>query len=218
MEISREYLYDVVGLVYWWNPTLGEFTTLYNFRAEEGDEWEIKVGEESLTMHVDEVLDYEYEGQIYRMLRVSDENDIFSGDIICEIGHMTSFFPERLMTRGKGYQVEGIRCFWQFGQLVFKQGDMGCDEVHSGHYWAVDEQPDDAAFGVYPNPTHGVLFVETRHGTSLPDETYRIINLMGQTLQSGTITAETQQIDVSNLPQGMYFISVGDTTRKFVVQ
>ena len=217
-ETSREYLYEEDGVVYWWNPTLGEFTTLYNFRAEEGDEWEIKVGEESLTMHVDEVLDYEYEGQIYRMLRVSDPEDLFSGDIICEIGHMTSFFPERLMTRGKGYQVEGIRCFWQFGQLVFKQGDMGCDEVHSGHYWVVDEQPDDATFGVYPNPTDGTLFVHTVHAPSLPDQTYRITNLMGQTVQTGSLNAETQQIDVSALPQGMYFISVGEGTRKFVVR
>ncbi len=217
-EASREYLYEEEGVVYWWNPTQGEFTTLYNFRAEEGDEWEIKVGEESLTMHVDEVLDYEYEGQVYRMLRVSDPEDLFSGDIICEIGHMTSFFPERLMTRGKDYQVEGIRCFWQFGQLVFKQGDMGCEEVHSGHYWAVDEQPDDAAFSVYPNPTNGVLFVETRHGTSLPTQTYRIANLMGQTVLTGNLNTETQQIDVSNLSQGMYFISVGDVIQKFVVR
>ncbi len=217
-ETSREYLYEEDGVVYWWNPTLGEFTTLYNFRAEEGDEWEIKVGEESLTMHVDEVLDYEYEGQIYRMLRVSDPEDLFSGDIICEIGHMTSFFPERLMTRGKDYQVEGIRCFWQFGQLVFKQGDMGCDEVHSGHYWAVDEQPDDAAFGVYPNPTDGVLVVETVCTPSLPTRTYRITNLMGQTVLTGSLTAESQQIDVSGLPQGMYFISVGDVIQKFVVR
>jgi hypothetical protein len=70
---------------------------------------------------------------------------------------------------------------------------------------------------VYPNPTDGVLFVQTLRATSLPNQTYRIINLMGQTLQSGTFTAETQQIDVSNLPEGMYFISVGDVTRKFVV-
>ena len=40
---------------------------------------------------------------------------------------------------------------------------------------------------------------------------------MGQTLKIGNITAETQQIDVTNLPQGMYFISVGDATRKFIV-
>ena len=57
---------------------------------------------------MDEVLDYEYEGQIYRMLRVSDADELFSGDIICEIGHLTSFFPERLMNRDKNYSVEGV--------------------------------------------------------------------------------------------------------------
>jgi hypothetical protein len=40
---------------------------------------------------------------------------------------------------------------------------------------------------------------------------------MGQTVLSGNITAETQQIDVSGLPEGMYFISIGSETRKFVV-
>ena len=53
---------------------------------------------------------------------------------------------------------------------------------------------------------------------SLPTQTYRITNLMGQTVFTGSLTAETQQIDVSALPQGMYFISVGDNTRKFVVK
>jgi hypothetical protein len=41
---------------------------------------------------------------------------------------------------------------------------------------------------------------------------------MGQTLLKGQITAETQRIDVTTLPKGMYFITVGDTTRKFVVR
>jgi hypothetical protein len=63
------------------------------------------------------------------------------------------------------------------------------------------------------------LFVETRHGTSLPDQTaYRITNQMGQTLLQGSINAENQQIDIANLPTGMYFISVGEQTVKFVVR
>jgi hypothetical protein len=41
---------------------------------------------------------------------------------------------------------------------------------------------------------------------------------MGQTLMTGSITAETMQIDVSNLPEGMYFITVEETTRKFVIR
>ena len=46
---------------------------------------------------------------------------------------------------------------------------------------------------------------------------YRIGNMMGQTVLSGNINVENQQIDMSNLPKGMYFISVGEGTRKFVV-
>ena len=73
-------------------------------------------------------------------------------------------------------------------------------------------------FVVYPNPANNVLFVETRRATSLPDQSYRITNLMGQTVLQGQFSAETLQIDMSILPQGLYFISVGEQTIKFVVQ
>ena len=74
------------------------------------------------------------------------------------------------------------------------------------------------AFRVYPNPANGILFVETRRATSLPEETYRIVNPIGQTVMEGQITMEKQQIDVRNLPKGVYFITIGGATRKFVVE
>ena len=74
------------------------------------------------------------------------------------------------------------------------------------------------SFAVYPNPTHGTLFVETVCTPSLPAETYRITNTMGQIIMTGQIVGETQQIDVSNLPQGMYFIAIDGVTRKFIVE
>jgi len=120
------------------------------------------------------------------------------------------------MTRGKNFRVEGIRCYWREGNLVFKYGNKDCDEVYAELHNGLDESTENQ-FDIYPNPTNGVLVVETRRATSLQNQTYRITNLMGQTLMTGTITAETQQIDVSALPEGMYFISVGDMTRKFVV-
>ena len=216
-EITHEYLYEENGIVYWWNKTLEEFTILYDLNANEGDEWEIKVGTESITMHVDAVENYEYEGQPYRMLHVSDSADVFSGNIIRGIGHLTSFFPERLMTRNRGYRVEGLRCYWVDGGLVFKPNRVDCDAIYSSLH-DVDEQIE-TTFAVYPNPTNGVLFVQTLGATSLPTEQeYRITNLMGQTLMQGHITAETQQIDVESLPEGMYLINVGDTTQKFVVK
>ena len=227
-EVTREYIYegrDTKGdKVYWWNNDLQRFTVLYDLGAQPGDSWVIEVGTESLTMHVDAVEQYEYEGRIYRMLRVSDDQDLFSGTIVCGIGHLTSFFPERLMNRGKAYRVEGIRCYWRDGELVFKYGDRDCDEVYEQYHFGVEEDgpstpsTGSGTFTVYPNPTHSVLFVETVCTPSLPSQTYRITNMMGQTLMTGQIIAETQQIDVSGLPQGMYFITMGEVTRKFVVR
>ena len=221
-EVTREYLYEEDGVVYWWNKDMEEFTPLYDFGAEAGDEWEIKVGLESITMHVDTVEYQEYEGCLYKMLIVSDENDLFNGTIVCGIGHLTSFFPEKLMNRGKNFRVDGMRCYWRNGELVFKYGDRDCDEVYEEWHNGIEEDGPSTGSGtltVYPNPTHGVLVVETRRATSLPAANeYHITNLMGQTVQTGSLNAETQQIDVSSLPQGMYFISVEKKKKKFVVR
>ena len=219
-EVTREYIYEDFGKVYWWNESMQDFTMLYNLGAQIGDEWAIRVGEQSITMHVDTVEQYEYEGQTYRMLTVSDADDLYSGRIVSGIGHLTSFFPEKLMTRGKNYRVEGIRCYWRNGELVFKYGDRDCDEVYEEWHNGIEEDgpsTGSGTFTIYPNPTNGVLVVETCHGASLPDPTCRITNLLGQTMMSGSITAETQQIDVTNLPEGMYFITFAGVTRKFVV-
>ena len=220
-EVTREFVYEENNVVYWWNPTLQEFTVLYDLGAQPGDSWVIKVGMESLTMHVDAVDQYEYEGRVFKMMQVSDVDDLFSGTIVCGIGHLTSFFPERLMNRGKNYRVEGIRCYWRNGELVFKYGDRDCDEVYEELHNGIEEDgpsTGSGTFAVYPNPTHGILVVETQNFASLQDPTYRITNLLGQTMMTGSITAETQRIDISKLSQGLYFITVCGETRKFLAR
>ena len=80
---------------------------------------------------------------------------------------------------------------------------------------AIRETTADNGFKIYPNPTHGVITIETRHATSL---SYRISNMLGQTLMTGTIHGESQQVDVSRLPAGLYFITLGEVTKKVVVR
>ena len=70
---------------------------------------------------------------------------------------------------------------------------------------------------VYPNPTNGILFVETCHGASLQAETeYIITNVTGQTLLSGRITNEIQQIDVTGLAEGMYFVRIQNNSKTII--
>ena len=221
-EVTHEYVFELNGKLYWWNKRTHSFTVLYDYEAEVGDSWDIMVGiEPPLTMTVDAVDYVEYEGRTYRVMHVSDPDDLFSGDIVCGIGHLTSFFPERLMRNADGFRVEGLRCYWIEDELVFNpDGEEECDAIYSDLHGIEEDglSTDSKALTVYPNPTNGVLFVETHGRASLSDQVYRITNLMGQTLKIGSITAETMQIDVSNLPEGMYFITVGETTRKFVVR
>lgn len=210
--VTHEYVYERDSVVYWWNKELQEFTTLYDLTADVGDEWVINVGAESLVMHVDAVSDYEYDGRTLKMLSVSDENDLFSGDIVCGIGHLTSFFPERLMNRGRGYRVEGIRCYWQDGELVFKLGEKDCDEVYQEYHNQGVDETETSGFRIYPNPANDVIVVETPEGATLQE--YRITNLLGQTMLTGT----SQTINVSSLPSGMYFLTLGTQTLKFTKQ
>ena len=72
-------------------------------------------------------------------------------------------------------------------------------------------------FDIYPNPVKGnTLFVKM---VDHSDASYRIINMIGQTIKSGNITKE---IDVNDLKTGMYFIEVNDgeetITKKFIKQ
>ena len=78
-----------------------------------------------------------------------------------------------------------------------------------GHL-AVDEHAV-GGMELFPNPTHDALHIETINATSAKD--YRITNALGQTLMTG---AFSHDIDVSALPNGLYFISVGEQIGKFV--
>ncbi len=222
-EVTHEYILEQNNIVYWWNKDLEEFTTLYDYNAEPGDEWEIKVGMESIIVHVDSVGVFEYQGDTRKIMHISDAGNIFNGDIVVGYGHMTSFFPEKLMHRDARFRVDGLRCYWVGDALLYHNGEEDCDAIYSELHGLEEDGPSTGSgtagtLVVYPNPANNILFVQTLRATSLPAEIYRITNLMGQTLLQGTLAAETQQIDISSLPAGMYFINVNEQTVKFVVK
>ena len=105
-------------------------------------------------------------------------------------------------------------------QFQIKNCDAINDACVSEWSQGIDEPINDAMFAVYPNPASGVVFVrlpQCDSPTTVQTE-YRITNLMGQTLLQGSIIADCQQINIESLPTGLYFISVGETTLKFVVK
>jgi len=74
-------------------------------------------------------------------------------------------------------------------------------------------------FRVFPNPAQDRITVWLPPCDSPTVESeYRITNLLGQTLMTGTFSAEVLQLDVSHLSTGMYFITVGNQTQKLEVK
>ena len=124
------------------------------------------------------------------------------------------------MRNADGFRVEGLRCYWVEDELVFNlDGEEECDAIYSDLHGIEEDGPSTGTgtFAVYPNPTNGILTVH-HSAFRIHHSEFQIANLMGQTVLSGNITAETQQINVSSLPQGMYFITFAGETRKFVVR
>ena len=78
----------------------------------------------------------------------------------------------------------------------------------------MDETTDNQNISVYPNPTDGIVFVQTVCTPSLP---YRIIvcNLLGQTLQETTAQGNAT-LDLSGFGQGIYLVRIATENGVFV--
>ncbi|MBQ2189185.1 MAG: leucine-rich repeat domain-containing protein [Bacteroidales bacterium] len=213
VEQTKEYIYIENNVVYWWNKVLEEFTVLYDFGAQLGDYWEIKVGHTSLVMHVDKVGLTEYNGHIYKTLEVSDYDELYTGTIVCTVGHLTSFFPELPEDKGD-YEVNSLRCYWNNDDLLYKEGDVDCDYIYHNYHFGVDEN-EAPAFTIYPNPaTDAVTIdcdpVEMQFITSQIE----LMDIRGQMID---IRVKDNQIDVSNLQNGIYFIKIGNDIVKLII-
>lgn len=69
----------------------------------------------------------------------------------------------------------------------------------------VDEISQTADFTIYPNPVTSILFVNQDFPANL---TYSIVNIAGQESQKGIIRNYENQINVSSLPEGIYFLKL----------
>jgi Zn-dependent metalloprotease len=67
-------------------------------------------------------------------------------------------------------------------------------------------------FLIYPNPTSSMLNVRLLEATG--EETYRVVNTLGQVVMQGKLV---QELNVSNLPAGVYIIEI-DEGEETVVQ
>jgi len=90
-----------------------------------------------------------------------------------------------------GYNATGCFGVWEV--------EAGCDTLSAGDLKSSDP------LSIYPNPTTGIITIEANHKAC-----FTILNLNGQELLKQTITEPKTQIDIGNLPCGIYIVRIMD--------
>lgn len=85
---------------------------------------------------------------------------------------------------------------------------------------AADPATEAAVLNVYPNPSNGLLNLEIARGSTI--SMVQVFNVSGRLMQQASGTGNTQQINISDYPSGMYIIRVlqedGQTSQVRVVK
>jgi plastocyanin len=90
------------------------------------------------------------------------------------------------------------------GAYTSNKGDVGSPGNASADISVTENQLNNVA--VYPNPAQDVLFIEL--SGDIDNTQLEIYNLTGQQLLNGEFKSNNYQLEVSNLPQGMYLMKL----------
>lgn len=77
----------------------------------------------------------------------------------------------------------------------------------------LDELPNNI-FNIYPNPTNGIINIDLE--TINDNMVIELRNALGQIVLSEKVTTLHTQLNTNNLLSGVYFIKVGNTTKKII--
>jgi hypothetical protein len=118
-------------------------------------------------------------------------------------------------TAGKTQTNSNLKVSWTTGEPVVGLMTAGGNQLGNGYYPAMDIQAlsiDDVTLNVeikvYPNPTSQSLYVSHPDLTSFQ---IQIVDMNGKQIHIGTIEKEIP-LDVSSYTQGMYLVTIEDTT------
>jgi hypothetical protein len=96
--------------------------------------------------------------------------------------------------------------------------------TNSGNAWIVKFAPlsvginelrSSNAFSIYPNPANDVIYVNA--SLSLQNESYTIVNALGQIILSGKLESQYNTINVQHLPSGFYSLQVGKQNQSYKI-
>jgi hypothetical protein len=87
-------------------------------------------------------------------------------------------------------------------------------DIPAGGPISVKERANMSMVKVYPNPATSNLTIEN----APVNAEYRLINMIGQTLESGIITGSHTMLNIEKYQKGIYLLKVGDDVSKIMVK
>ena len=130
-------------------------------------------------------------------------------------GYSQSISKQVVGTSGKTLANSNLKLSYTVGEPVVGQMTAGGNQLGNGYYPAlnlqalsVEDNVLDVQLKVYPNPTSQSLYVTHPEMSSFG---ITIVDLNGKQLYSGTINKD-EPLDVSKFTQGMYMVTVENTT------
>lgn len=101
-------------------------------------------------------------------------------------------------TAGTNYDINASIEVWNFVSRFDINGLINCASIH------VDENETSPSINVHPNPTNNNITVN-----GIDESTkYTLVSLLGQELMSGTLSVQSSQLDLSNLPADIYLLRI----------
>ncbi len=107
----------------------------------------------------------------------------------------------------------GAYPFLPSGNILASDMDNGLFVLEFDQSVNVDQLPENiSSFNVFPNPTEGILKIELQSQTQTSMR-MSLVTLTGQLVAEKSISFDgtySDWLDISDLPSGMYFLSIGD--------
>jgi hypothetical protein len=73
----------------------------------------------------------------------------------------------------------------------------------------INELNESLTFNIYPNPSASKITIDVSDILFTNEKNYiSLINALGQTVLKSSFNSKQTEIDVSNLPEGIYFVQV----------
>ena len=189
--------------VRWWDYGLQHFNEeklYYDFNLQVGDSFDVCSYGEPCFIQVVAIEEMEMEDGSLRKKYVfndgwgGDENETWIEGVGSLGGVAHRFDPDLT-----GSFFSHLQCYFEDSKLVWTDGEC----------WDKIEENATEKVELYPNPARDRVVIEGMEAVEV-----KIYNTSGQMVKC---VRGTNEIDVSELPEGMYFITVGDMTKKFVV-